>query len=69
MTAGFVIALIAVVFVGLGCGAWRAVSTGEAPEREAYWRDRGPRTAPGRGQGWRRQAFPGPSPAVHEQVG
>jgi hypothetical protein len=61
MTAAFVIALTAIVFVGLGCGAWRAVSTGEPPPGEAYWRDMGPRTVPGRGQGWRRQDFPGPA--------
>ena len=28
MTAGFVVAVTAVVVVGLACGAWRAVSTG-----------------------------------------
>ena len=59
MTAGFVVAVTAVVLVGLACGAWRAVSTGEPAAGEAHWREPGSRPAPGRGQGWRRGSFPG----------
>ena len=39
MTAGFVIAVTAVVVVGLACGAWRAVSTGEPAAGEGHWRE------------------------------
>ncbi len=57
MTAGFVIAVTAVVVVGLACGAWRAVSTGEPAAGEGHWREVRSRPAPGRGQGWPRGSF------------
>jgi type IV secretory pathway TraG/TraD family ATPase VirD4 len=59
MTAGFVVAVTAVVLVGLACGAWRAVSTGEPAPGESQWRDVRSRPAPGRGLGWRRGSFLG----------
>ena len=61
MTAGFVIAVTAVVVVGLACGAWRAVSTGEPAAGEGHWRGvrsgPGPGLGPRRGQGWPRGSF------------
>ncbi|MGD0809127.1 MAG: hypothetical protein ABSA91_05380, partial [Acidimicrobiales bacterium] len=67
MTAGFVVAVTAVVVVGLACGAWRAVSTGEPAAGEGHWRDPGTRPVPGRGHARRSGSFPGhptrPSPA------
>jgi len=57
MTAGFVIAVTAVVVVGLGCGAWRAVSTGEPAAGEGHWREVRSRPAPGHDQGWRRRSL------------
>jgi type IV secretory pathway TraG/TraD family ATPase VirD4 len=59
VTVGFVVALTAVVLVGLACGAWRAVSTGEPAAGEGHWRELGTRPAPGRGQGWRSGSFRG----------
>ena len=59
MTAGFVVAVTAVVVVGLACGAWRAVSTGEPAAGEGHWTELGSRPPQGRGQGWRRGSLPG----------
>jgi type IV secretory pathway TraG/TraD family ATPase VirD4 len=59
MTAGFVVAITAVVVVGLACGAWRAVSTGEPAPGEGHWRELGPRPVQGRAQGWRRGSISG----------
>ena len=57
MTAGFVVAVTAVVIVGLACGAWRAVSTGEPAAGEGHWSEVRSRPGPGHDQGWRRRSL------------